>query len=745
MASADEALDIIRMTGDACVSAFFAGKKKKERNELCEALFPHVTEWYASGHDINKRGPITQAAAVLRSGENPIPPFHWEIEFPEVYSRANGGFDIFIGNPPFMGGRNISHNYGEVYLATLRELQHDISGGADLVAHFFRRSFSELRQFGALGLVATNTVSQGDTRSSGLRLICDEGGTIYNAVRRRKWPGQAAVIVSTVHVFKGKLAPPFILDEHEVSLITAYLFHRGGNNDPAKLGRQNESSYQGSITLGMGFTFDEVDNGTVNSIETMNDLLKNNPHNREKIYPYIGGEEVNSNPTHQHRRYAINFGELTEEEARQWPDLMKIIENRVKPDRLKKSKEVASWPWWQYWRTRNELYETISGMSRILLTNAQASPHLALVFYRTDVVFANSLNILVFDQWRDFSVLQSSVHEAWARFFSSSMKDDLRYNPTDCLETFPFPSTDWVENRTTDVFPELTNCGESYHVKRARLMVANNEGLTTTYNRFHDPHEKSPEIQKLRELHAAMDRAVLEAYGWDDLAQTATCESLLDYEEEEDEEGTSKKSRKKKPWRYRWPDPFRDEVLARLLELNEQRHQEELLAGKSTTEKPKSKTTKSKKATRKAKVKSPDLFQQETERQHRFVLLLLRAWEGKALTRRALNASMILILDDKLRNALLDSTSATSRKQVDDFGLNHIYTELSIKGDITIDGTRAQQLFQISPTAPSTDDAPQEDVDIVNAIKEYFHREMETEKVTLNEEVIDAEFDFVSS
>ncbi len=136
-------------------------------------------------------------------------------------------------------------------------------------------------------------------------------------------------------------------------------------------------------------------------------------------------------------------------------------------------------------------------------------------------------------------------------------------------------------------------------------------------NRFHDPHERAPAILHLRELHAAMDRAVLEAYGWDDLAAAARCEFLLDYEEEDDEgasglgesgrpspqpspRGRGSK-RKKKPWRLRWPDDFRDEVLARLLELNEQRAKEEALTGAATTEeKPKRKRAK-KKAARKKK------------------------------------------------------------------------------------------------------------------------------------------------
>ena len=105
-------------------------------------------------------------------------------------------------------------------------------------------------------------------------------------------------------------------------------------------------------------------------------------------------------------------------------------------------------------------------------------------------------------------------------------------------------------------------------------MLRHDEGLTKTYNRFHDPDEADPEIAKLRDLHAAMDRAVLDAYGWTDIP--TDCEFLLDYEIDEEDWGT-----RKKPYRYRWPDDVRDEVLARLLELNAKRANEEALAGTS--------------------------------------------------------------------------------------------------------------------------------------------------------------------
>ena len=105
-------------------------------------------------------------------------------------------------------------------------------------------------------------------------------------------------------------------------------------------------------------------------------------------------------------------------------------------------------------------------------------------------------------------------------------------------------------------------------------MVENDEGLTKTYNR--DPGERDPRIVCLRDLHAAMDRAVLDVYGWRDAP--TDCEFLLDREIDEEEES----SRRRKPWRYRWPDTVRNDVLARLLALNADRATEERLAGAGT-------------------------------------------------------------------------------------------------------------------------------------------------------------------
>jgi hypothetical protein len=164
--------------------------------------------------------------------------------------------------------------------------------------------------------------------------------------------------------------------------------------------------------------------------------------------------------------------------------------------------------------------------------------------------------------------------------------DLLRYTSSDCAENFPFP-TKWLADTT------LVASGKAYYEFRAALMIRNNEGLTTTYNRFHDPDEHDKEIAKLRELHAAMDRAVLDACGWSDIS--TDCKFLLDYEIDEEDWGD-----KKKPYRYRWPDEVRDEVLARLLELNAERAKEEARSGAAATKKP------GKKAAAKRTPKEPD-------------------------------------------------------------------------------------------------------------------------------------------
>ncbi|HEX7773690.1 MAG TPA: DNA methyltransferase, partial [Pyrinomonadaceae bacterium] len=226
---ADEALKEVRFVGNLVIAAFFSAKTNRarqlKRDEFLQRYMsaPRTVDLMFGVEDIEN----------LTHGEFPVTPFHWEIEFPEVFDRENGGFDAIVGNPPYAGKNTLLKGNREGFLDWLKTLHKESHGNADLVAHFFRRAFNILRRDGTLGLIATNTIRQGDTKQTGLRWICVKGGgTIYTARCRYKWPGQAAVVVSVVWVVKGRLSGPFNLDGKQVPVITAYLFHDGGHENP---------------------------------------------------------------------------------------------------------------------------------------------------------------------------------------------------------------------------------------------------------------------------------------------------------------------------------------------------------------------------------------------------------------------------------------------------------------------------------------------------------------------------------
>jgi hypothetical protein len=170
------------------------------------------------------------------------------------------------------------------------------------------------------------------------------------------------------------------------------------------------------------------------------------------------------------------------------------------------------------------------------------------------MVYDQTLVVIARESFDWFAVCQSRTHETWVRAFSATLEDRLRYIPSDCFQTFPFPSSLGKEGT-------LQETGRACLDMRSELMRLDSQGLTDIYNRLHNQRETSAEIIHLRQLHAEMDRAVLRTYGWDDLAERAEPQ-FLDETNEDDH---------KYQGRLFWPAAFRDEVLACLLTLNAER------------------------------------------------------------------------------------------------------------------------------------------------------------------------------
>lgn len=596
----DARLDMARLVGDGVLAAFFStGKAKPRIAALVD--FQKIVQTNITAPDWFDR--IVARSRSLTTGKGALQPFHWEVEFPEVFdprARAgNPGFDAIVGNPPFAGKNTIIAGNRDYYLSWLQTMHEGAHGNADLVAHFFLRAFHLLRQSGSFGLIATNTIGQGDTRATGLTKITSEGGAISRATRRLRWPGEAAVVVSVVHVVKGDINDP-VLDRRKVQRISAHLVPGNFDTSAVRLAVNSRKAFEGSKIYGSGFTFDDVAaaKGEATNLDTMRTLIEKDQRNSARIFPYIGGEEVNTSATHAHHRYVIDFADFPLKRdvslpswfmgagteacesrrrgwlrecvvpqdypgpvATDWPDLLEIVSKLVKPERDKVKREARRKRWWRFGDRQPGLYNSIQEVDRVF-SITRVSPNFAVAVLNNRYVYADSLDVIAFTDFAPFATLQARPHEMWARFFASSMKDDLRYTPSDCFETFPFP----LDFETS---PVLETAGQAYHDLRAALMVENDQGMTKIYNRFHDPVERSPGILRLRELHSAMDLAVLAAYGWDDLA--ARAEPLFLDETNEDDHTYQ--------GRLFWPSDFRDEVLARLLVLNSERGKVELDAG----------------------------------------------------------------------------------------------------------------------------------------------------------------------
>jgi hypothetical protein len=428
------------------------------------------------------------------------------LEFPEVFARPKGGFDALVGNPPFMGGKKITGHLGDDYREYLvKWLANEKRGHADICAYFFIRGVQLLGKYGQLGSLATNTIAQGDTREVGLDQLLEGSCVIPRAVRSRSWPGTASLEVALVRVRKGRWAALFVLDDQPVNGITAFLTQPGAvSGSPHGLKANEGKSFIGSYVLGMGFVL---------MPGAAQRLIEKNPKNRDVLFPYLTGEDLNSRPDQSASRWVINFFDWPIERAMEYPDCFRIVEEKVKPERTRLNdagqfalRKPLPQKWWIFADKRPPLYRTIAGMERVLVLSLVNS-HLGLGVLPTGTVFAHKLAVFACSEWGAFSVLQSHLHYHWAWHYSSTMRTDINYSPSDCFECFPFP---------TD-FGSLASIGEGYFTHRKEIMLAKDQGLTKTYNRFHNPDDTAADIAKLRQLHVEMDQAVAAAYGWTDL------------------------------------------------------------------------------------------------------------------------------------------------------------------------------------------------------------------------------------
>jgi hypothetical protein len=541
----------------------------------------------------------------------PRRPFHWLAEFPEVFMRGAGdrssGFDAIVGNPPFVGGQKITGLLGTDYRDHLVvQLAEGRRGSADLCAYFFLRGAMLVRPGGTVGLLAVNTIAEGDTRQVGLEAMLSQGITIFAAWPNFEWPGAAAVVASQVHLHRlatndERWQGAFDLSGERVPTISAFLSAED-EWSPKPLLANAGKSFQGSIVLGLGFTMNEAEAKV---------LIARNAKNAEALFPYLNGEDLNSHPEQKPSRWVINFwdwplardaeGSWNRADKRQrerwlregmvpadyparvaedFPELLSIIRDKVKPERDRNNRDVYRDKWWHFAEKRPALYHAIGhGCSFArhpvgwMAKTSSFAEGLAFTLHSkywmvsnvsATCVFSHALGILAIPATDGFATLQSEIHHVWARKLGSSLETRLRYTPSDVFEPFPLPGE----------LSASATIGATFHDARSEWMKARGIGLTDIYNELHDPVVSHPQAARLRDLQARLDLAVRDAYGWTDL-DLGHGFHAVPYLPENDR------------IRFTISEPARLEVLRRLSRLNRERWQaEQEAAGAAPTADP---------------------------------------------------------------------------------------------------------------------------------------------------------------
>nr|WP_307804715.1 type IIL restriction-modification enzyme MmeI [Streptomyces sp. VRA16 Mangrove soil] len=504
-------------------------------------------------------------ASELSEGNLERVPVHWPLEFPEVFSAGRGGFDAVVGNPPFLGGQKLTGAMGEAYREYMVDyLAAGRRGSADLVAYFELRVHGLLNEGGQSGLIATNTLAQGDTREVGLDQLAASGVEIRRAVKSAPWPSASAVLeycaVWTSRAAVGAEAERVLGGVVVTAGIDTSLNPGTRVSSWAEaLAGNGGTAFQGSTVLGLGFTLPE---------ETAREWIAEDERYREVLFPYLNGLDVNSHPQHGTDRWVINFHDWTRAKAEEFPLAYEQVVRDVKPERAGKSfSKNAREQWWLYERARLQLYCQLKAMDHCIVLTRHSKAVMPVLVH-TGPVFSEATVVFASEEPADLALLSSAPHYWWALDRAGTIKGDLRYAPTDVFETLVRPP----------LTEALRTTGTTLHTHRANLMQARNIGLTATYNLVHDEACQDPDIVELRRIHTEIDSATVEAYGWldllDDSGETPPADPThqtvpLDHGFHDTDQGP----------RYTIGLLARTEIIDRLRQLNHQAYADEVYLG----------------------------------------------------------------------------------------------------------------------------------------------------------------------
>ena len=507
----------LRDVADGIISAGLrvGGKPGKALEEAYDDLADALYAAYPPNEAVGDR---RRLRAILEAGLTPTvdtgdarwKPLHWVIEAPDVIVD-HGGFDAIVGNPPFLGGKKITGAMG----ANIRDwFVNVVAGGArgsaDLVAYFFLRAH-ELADLdhGQMGLIATSTLAEGETREVGLAQLVNGGLHIRRSIKSAPWPARSASLQYAAVWGSNSVSAPAVncvadgLSTRTISPLLEPASRHSGR--PIRLQSNGGMAFIGSFVLGKGYVLTEAQ---------AQSLIEGEASTSEVIWPYLNGEDLSKRPSVDASRFVINFFDWSLERAQIYRGAYAHVEAYVRPERQRVNADgdfVLRKPlpqrWWQYADKRPGLYKAIGGLDRVIVL-PRVSNTLAPVLVSSHQVFSDATTVFASQDLGDFALLSSSAHQLWAATFSSTLGATLRYTPSDVFDTFP----------RTNLTRDMRESGKALDIERGGVMARRKLGLTALYNLINDSTVMSDiDVGRIRAINVEIDNAVMEAYGWTDI------------------------------------------------------------------------------------------------------------------------------------------------------------------------------------------------------------------------------------
>ncbi|WP_072619577.1 DNA methyltransferase [Spirulina major] len=401
--------------------------------------------------------------------------------------------DAVIGNPPFLGGKNVRMTLNDDYIDQVFRAFPDVKDSVDFCSYWFRLAHDHISTKGRAGLVGTNSISQGKSRTASLEYIATNDGYIHNAISTQEWSGAAAVHVSLVNWVKQE-PDEYRLDQKVVQRINTSLTTCIDVTGAARLKSNQNYSFQGVIPVGKAFYIKP---------KQAEAWIKADSKNKDVLKPSVSASDLTDCINGSPKRMIIDFNDMSIEDARFYKAPFEHIKTYVKPERDKNRRIVTRENWWKFGEKRPAMREAIAPLSCYFAIPRHSKWFIFLPCH-TDWLPADSTTVVASDDFYILGILTSDIHRQWVKAQSSTLKGDTRYTHNTCFETFPFPQT-----ATVKLTEKIRQAAIALHEYRSDRMEKEKCGITTLYNNyFHEP------TSKLSKHHKKLDALVMKAYGF---------------------------------------------------------------------------------------------------------------------------------------------------------------------------------------------------------------------------------------